>query len=104
MEYKFADQDPIQPTAIEHRCEELHHATTLEQHYNYLVYHFESEGAYFWARAYLDEISKVSLFGPLESRANRIPTGGVLSEPVLAYLRRRFRTVQTLQSDGYRAI
>jgi hypothetical protein len=98
----FVDQDPIQPVAIEHRCEELRHEGRLEQRYNCLS--LRSDDAYFWARAYLDEINTVSLFGPLESRASRRPTGGALSEAVLAYLRRRFRIVQMLQSDGYKAI
>jgi hypothetical protein len=96
--------DPIEPTAIEHKCEEILDGDKLEQWYNYIVYHFDFDGVYFWARTYLDDIRTVSLHGPFESRATMNPINGSLDETVLAYLKRRFWTVQTLQSDGYAPI
>jgi hypothetical protein len=104
MEARIIDEDPIHPTAIEHRCEEIVSGGKLEQRYNYIVYHFECGGVYFWARTYLDDIRTVSLHGPLESRATRRPTGGSFDEAVLAYLKRRFANVQALQKDGYAPI
>jgi hypothetical protein len=93
--------DPIQPIAIEHKCDDIFDGDKLEQAYNYIDYHFDCDGVYFWARTYLDDIGTVSLHGPFESRVTTKPTSGPLDEAVLAYLKRRFRTVQTLQKDGY---
>ena len=104
MEARLIDQDPIQPTAIEHRCEEIVSEGKLEQKYNYIIYHFDCGGVYFWARTYLDDIRTVSLHGPFESRASKRLTSGSFDEAVLAYLRRRFGNVQALQNDGYAPI
>jgi hypothetical protein len=104
MEAWFVDEDPILPVAIEHRCEEIRDGSRLEQQYNYIDYHFESDGAYFWARTYLDRITVISLFGPFDGRTTRRPTGGAIPEAVLAYLRRRFPTVQTPKEGGYAPI
>ena len=104
MEATFNDQDALQPTAIEHRCEEILSGGKLEQIYNYIIYHFEREGAYFLARTYLDDIRTVSLHGPFETRATMRPTNGCFDEAVLAYLKRRFRNVQTLRDGGYAPI
>jgi hypothetical protein len=35
---------------------------------NYLVYHFDCDASYFWARAYADDIGTVSVYGRFESR------------------------------------
>ena len=104
MEALFIDEDPVRPTAIEHRCEEIVTEGKLEQRYNYIIYHFDCDGAYFWARTYLDDIKTVSLHGPFESRNAMRPTGGRFDEAVLAYLKRRFRNIQTLQDDGYASV
>jgi len=103
-DHRIVGDDAVRPTEIEHRCEEMFDGMTLIQRYNYVVYHFENGGRYFWARAYLDEAGSVALYGPFDSRAARTPiAGGTLDEDVLAYLRRRFRKVQTLGSGGYAA-
>ena len=104
MPARIIDHDSIEPTAIEHRRDDVYHGDVLEQTYNYLLYHFESDGAYFFARAYLDDIRTVSLHGPFESRTQVRPTGAPLAEPVLDYLRRRFRSIQVLQASGYVSI
>jgi hypothetical protein len=101
MQARFLDEDPVQPNAVEHKCEEIFDGDRLEQRYNYLIYHFELSGSYFWARAYLDDIKSVSLHGPFESRATMRPVEGSLDEAVIAYLKRRFWNIQTLQTDGY---
>jgi hypothetical protein len=104
MEHRLIRQDPIQPSAIEHKCEELFVGDKLEQKYNYIIYHFDYNGTYFWARTYLHDVETVSLHGPFESRATMKPTNGSLDVAVLVYLKRRFRNVQTLQNDGYAPI
>jgi hypothetical protein len=101
MDHRFVDQDPVRPTEIEHKCEEVFVGSEVEQRYNYLVYHFDSESTYFWARAYLDDIMTVSLHGPFESRATMKPVSGLVDEALLFYLRRRFTNVQVLRNDGY---
>ena len=104
MEAQFIDQDLVQPIAIEHRCEEIVIGGKLEQRNNYIIYHFDCGGVYFWARTYLDDIRTVSLHGPFESKATMRPTNGSSDEAVLAYLKRRFGNVQTLQNNGYAPI
>ena len=104
MEACLLDEDPVRPTAIEHRCEEIITEGKLEQKYNYIIYHFECDGAYFWARTHVDDIRTVSLHGPFESRATMRPARGRIDEAVLAYLRRRFRNIQTLRDDGYASV
>ena len=98
------EHDAIEPTAIEHKCDDIRDGARLEQQYNYLVYHFDSDGAYFLAKSYLDDVRTVSLHGPFASRTELRPTGGVPCERVLSYLRRRFRTIQILQKTGYATI
>lgn len=104
MDYRFVDQDPVHPTAIEHKCDEIFLGSKLEQRYNYIVYHFEGDGTYLWARTYTDDIKTVSLHGPFESRANMKPVGGVAHQGILAYLRRRFEHVTMLRDNGYASI
>jgi hypothetical protein len=104
MEDRFVDQDPVGPVTMEHRCEELFSGDRLEQRYNYIVYHFDCDGAYFWARTYLDDVKTVSLFGPFENRTTMKPIDGSFDAAVLAYLRRRFRNVQTLLGGQYTPI
>ena len=36
--------DPITPCEIEHKVDEIWHDGRLEQHYNFLDYHFERDG------------------------------------------------------------
>jgi len=104
MEARFIDEDSIRPTAIEHKCEEIFVGDELEQKYNFLVYHFDRNGVYFCARTYLHDIKTVSLHGPFESKVSMKPTGGSVDGAVLAYLKRRFATIQTLGNDGYASI
>jgi hypothetical protein len=96
---EFVDHDPVRPTAIEHKCEEIFEGDGQEQRYNYLIYHFDRNGVYFWARTYLDDIETVSLYGPFESKVTMKPVGGPLDEAVLAYLKRRFSKIETLPND-----
>jgi hypothetical protein len=101
MEVVDDEDDPVLPSAIEHKCEEILDGDQLNQKYNYLVYHFEVGGCYFWARAYLRNIESVALYGPFESRATMRLVEGSLDEAVIAYLKRRFWTIQTYGRDGY---
>jgi hypothetical protein len=63
-EHRFVDRDEVVPTEIEHRCEELFVGDACEARYNYIIYHFDCDGAYFWARTYIGEINTVSVHGP----------------------------------------
>jgi hypothetical protein len=100
-EHRFVDRDELVPTEIEHRCEELFVGDAREQRYNYIIYHFGCNGAYFWARTYIDEIDIVSVHGPFEGRHTRNRISGPLNEGMFSYLKRRFRKIQTLKNDGY---
>ena len=99
-EHRIVDRDEVVPTEIEHRCEETFAGEELEQKYSYIVYYFNCNGAYFWARTYIDEIDTVSVYGPFEGRRTTSRIRGPLDEGMLSYLKRRFRRVQTLGSDG----
>lgn len=65
-------------------------AGQVEQDYNYLVYDF---GGDMIARAYLDTPHRVSVL-----RQEPVP------EPVLAYLRARFDSIDQLGPQGYETI
>jgi len=97
----YVDGDEVAPVEIEHRCEEIYRGGRLEQRYNHLVYHFECGGRYYWARAYLDDINAVSIFGPFDGRPAKQRVEGQLDEQLLAYMRRRFREINTLGEEGY---
>jgi hypothetical protein len=99
--HRFVDRDEVVPTEIEHKCEELFVGNACEQRYNYIIYHFDHNGAYFWARTYIDEIDTISVHGPFGSRRAMNRISGPLHEGMLSYLRRRFRKIQTLGNDGY---
>lgn len=103
-DYRFGDRDTIRPTEIEHECEEIFDGEALVQEYNYIVYHFDCDGRYFWARTYTHEIDTVSVYGPFESRDTMKPVSGSLDEAILSYFKRRFRKIQTLGKEGYIAV
>ena len=86
--------DPIQPVRIEHSIDEVWRGERLDQHYNFLVYHFERDGAYCSARSYADDFRKVVMFGPFEdNRAIRKVISPDFERDVLLYLERRFPEV-----------
>ncbi|MEW6435851.1 MAG: hypothetical protein AB1508_01620 [Pseudomonadota bacterium] len=91
------DEDQVTPTSIEHKIDDVYGGADgqrLEQRYNFLDYHFELNGAYLRARAYLDEIQNVTLFGPFESRDNLRKIAAPEAErAVVAYLARRYSRV-----------
>ena len=102
-ESRMDDQDPILPTRITHNCEQIWDGDTLEQSYNYLIYEFETEQHRYHARAYLDEIYKVAVYGPFEKESpGSVPLQGVqIDQRVLAYLRRRYSEITRLGPSGY---
>jgi len=92
------DTDVVVPTEIEHKIEEIwggEKSDQLEQHYNFIDYHFDMDGVYMRARAYLDQIEVAAVFGPFERRGSLMKVDRQeAKDAVLAYLSRRFRTVQ----------
>jgi hypothetical protein len=100
-QYRSVESDDIEPSEIEHKCEELFDGDALVQKYNYIVYHFDCDGRYFWARTYTHEIDTVSVFGPFDRRETKNKLPGSLDEAMVAYLKRRFRKIETLSSEGY---
>jgi hypothetical protein len=82
---------------IEHAVDEIWDGSTLEQHYNYLDYHFEQGGAYLRARAYLDDMGEVTLFGPFKARGSIAKVKADAAEQAaLTYLHRRYGVVKRL--------
>ena len=105
MTYKCEDQDPILPISITHNSEQMWSGSNLEQSYNYLVYHFETEEHLYRARAYLDEIDTVSVYGPLKK--DELPDWGSflqeieIDRRIIAYLRKRYAKITRLAPTGY---
>lgn len=95
------ESDDALPSEIEHKCEEVPGDDAHPQTYNYFVYHFIRNGRYFWARSYVNDIGRVSVYGPFDSRETMKAVSGSLDDAVLAYLRRRYRRIETLTSRGY---
>jgi len=97
MHFVEDDGDPVTPTSIEHKIDDVYGGADgkqLEQTYNFLDYHFELNGAYLRARAYLDEMQNVTLFGPFEGRGNlRKISAPEVETAVIAYLARRYSKV-----------
>jgi hypothetical protein len=102
-EHRIETEDQISPLRITHHCEEIWNGNTLEQKYNYLVYEFETDQHRYRARAYLDDIHTVSIFGPFDKDASGVAQleGIELDQRVVAYLRRRYREIERLGPAGY---
>jgi hypothetical protein len=96
--------DGVEPSDIDHKCDVLLSGESFVEKYNYLIYHFDLDGRYFWARAYIDQIDTVSIYGPFDGRVTRKPLSGAPDEAILAYLKRRFKEIQTLGEEGYGVI
>jgi hypothetical protein len=101
---QLVDGDSVKPVEIEHRCDEIFEGRVLLQRYNYIIYHFDCGGSYFWARTYTDEIDTVSVYGPFENRDKKNLTSDPLDEAILSYLKRRFRKIQKLGEEGYTVV
>ncbi|MDP3174760.1 MAG: hypothetical protein Q8M88_10035 [Phenylobacterium sp.] len=101
-------EDTIQPTSIEHPCEEVFDRGVLQQRYNYLDYWFNIEGVRLRARAYLDDPGRVAIYPPHTHADGPMHTieAPAFREAVLAYLKRRYSTIDelSLEADGYRTI
>ena len=102
-DFELRDQDPITPTLIEHRCEEIFVGGQLSEHYNYFRYHFAAFGAHCWARSYVDEIHRVTIYGAFDGPMNGAnPIRPVANQPLIdavrTYLSRRYRQVDVFDA------
>jgi hypothetical protein len=92
--FRFIDDDAVKPARIEHGCEELWFGDRAGPQYNFLVYFFEDARARIRARAYLDEIDKVTIFPATLKNSDGGPQAEIeapeLWAGALAYLRRRY--------------
>ena len=102
-ESRMEDEDPFLPVRITHNSEQIWSDNKLEQNYNYLVYEFETEQHRYRARAYLDRIRAVAVYGPFEKDpAKPAPLEGLeIDQRVLTYLRRRYMEITRLGPSGY---
>ena len=97
----WIDADPREPVRIEHRFAELIVDGRLEQRYNYIYYAFETEHAFYWARAYLEDANEVSVYGPFDLSTQKTRIDSPLDPEVIAYLKRRYPIVKRLGPAGY---
>ena len=105
-DFRMDDQDAIAPARIVHNSEQIWNGNTLEENYNYLVYEFETDEHLYRARAYLDDIQKVSILGRFNrvSSQPEILTSEQVDPRILAYLRRRYAVIMILGPTGYEPI
>ncbi len=96
--------DAITPARLEHLCDQIFIDGKLTQSYNYLSYDFVCDDVLVKARAYLDAISQVDLFGPYRCNIppeNQTPLDMAFPPAVLDYLKRRFSLINAFGKDGY---
>ncbi|MEP4194887.1 MAG: hypothetical protein ABJL99_04540 [Aliishimia sp.] len=92
----------MEPYQIEHLVDVIGADGQIDQVYNCLIYKFEGHGAYIWARAYVDEMHVVSIYGPFKSSNDLTPVDNPdLLRDVIDYLRMRFGVLQKLGLNGY---
>jgi hypothetical protein len=92
--------DNIQPIKISHHVDEITEGDRLLERYNYVVYEFENDDGFLWARAYLDEINKVSFYGPFTDRSQKTKANAPDFEAaVVEYLKRRFHRIDRFNPD-----
>lgn len=106
VEIRMENEDAVVPVRITHNSEQIWHGDILQASYNYLDYEFETEQHRYRARAYLDEIHAVAVYGPFDKTSYEPrPVEGVeIDQRVLAYLRRRFGEIKNLGPTGYEPI
>lgn len=94
-------EDRIEPVRILHSVDEIYADGEMEQEYNFLDYIFERDGVTFRARAYLDSVYQVALYGPFDAASEeRIPSAPEMKRDILGYLRRRFSEIQSLDPES----
>jgi len=95
----------MEPCKIEHVIELVEVDDQIDQVYNYIEYEFEGHGACLRARAYVDEIHFVSIYGPFQSSDDLtvVDVPELLTEAI-EYLRVRFEKVERLEENGYEEV
>jgi len=92
----------MEPYQIEHLVDVLGSDGQIDQVYNYLVYRFQDNGAYIWARAYLDDIGTISIYGPFNSDTDLTPVeNSSLMNGVIDYMKIRYADLQAFGENGY---
>jgi len=86
------------PCSIEHLVDTDWNPATGEcsYHYNFFLYTFQHSDGIVTARSYLDTLSEVSILKcPMDCELEE------KLEPILNYLKRRYKTVKYLGPSGY---
>jgi hypothetical protein len=90
------DSEDGKPVSITHGADYmLSGPRSVEFYYNFLNYSWAVDGEEVAARAYLDDISEVSVFVAPE----KLETPAF--EPLLRYLQRRYKIIKTFADGGY---
>ena len=103
----FDDLDPIQPTLIEHKVDEIIIEGEIEQSYNFVDYWFDCAVGRMRARAYLDRAHEASIYPPMLMVHGKPPQfleDWMTREAVIRYLSRRFLVIKELGPQGYEHI
>jgi hypothetical protein len=83
------------PQAIEHGCDYLLEPDgAVMFYYNFFIYRWELPNEIVFARAYVDDMRKISVFVS-NARLRADP----LLEPIVCYLQQRFTEIDTFHAD-----
>lgn len=90
---------------VEHLIDEIVIDNDVVERYNFVIYHFETNGLYCWARAYADDFRNVSVHGPFTNDTCRTQIADeAFFGGVIKYLKERFPNVRKLGQGGYSKI
>lgn len=102
MSSTWIEEDAVVPTRISHQCQEMVTDKGHDAYYNFLVYEFVVDGMTYGARAYLDEIGTVSIFGPDTGASSGDDAVGPIDPRIIAYFRRRYKRIKRFtRESGY---
>jgi hypothetical protein len=102
----FLSDDKDIPDRIEHGCDIIvGDDGELEQYYNYFVYRFSGVGHGLWARAYVDTMDHVTLYGSVSEVDKRLIQKDSFDtdrgREIIRYLQRRYGEVRLGAAETY---
>ena len=103
----FGERDPIEPTRIEHKVDDIIVDGRIEQTYNFVDDWFDSPSGRLRARAYMDTSHSVAIYPPIEIEPGMPPQLGEdwsARDAVIRYLARRFILIKELGPEGYQPV
>ena len=105
LEIEIDLSDPISPSDVQRKVEEIREGDQVFEHYECTVYEFERDGAFCEAREDHPNSREVTISGPYSGRdRNTKLDAPEFRTAVLAYLKRRYDVILELRESGYARI